>query len=87
MSYSVIVPKPVQKQLNQLSEEVRDRILDKILEFVENPRPSGVKKLKGYDNEYRVRVGDYRIRYQIDTMESVSSWFLACRHRKDAYRD
>jgi mRNA interferase RelE/StbE len=51
MSYSVIVPKLVQKQLDQLSGEVRAQILEKILEFVENPRPSGVKKLKGYDNE------------------------------------
>lgn len=86
MSYRVVVPKPVQKQLAQLPKNFHDRIVDKILNLAEDPRPSGAKKLKGYQNEYRIRIGDYRVRYEVDEGESVVI-VLNCRHRKDAYRD
>jgi len=85
MSYTVIIPKPVQKQLDSLPNEVRESMIEKISLLSENPRPSGVKKLKGFDHEYRIRVGDYRIRYEIDDKESVVV-ILNCRHRKDIYR-
>ncbi|NJL23114.1 MAG: type II toxin-antitoxin system RelE/ParE family toxin, partial [Leptolyngbyaceae cyanobacterium SM1_3_5] len=61
MSYQVLIPRPTQKRLDNLPKEVRDRMIEKILLLAENPRPSGTKKLKGYDNEYRIRVGDYRV--------------------------
>jgi len=41
--------------------------------------------LQGYANEYRLRVGDYRVRYEIDDQGSVVI-ILSCRHRKDAYK-
>ena len=55
MSHEVIIPKPVQKQLKNLPPTINERILEKILSLVEDPRPSGVKKLSGLDNEYRIR--------------------------------
>ncbi|MBO1351380.1 MAG: type II toxin-antitoxin system RelE/ParE family toxin [Hormoscilla sp. GUM202] len=86
MSYTVIVPKPVQKQLDRLPDDVRDRIIEKIVALAENPRPQGVIKLKGYDREYRIRIGDYRVRYEIDDEESVVV-LLHCQHRRDVYRN
>jgi mRNA interferase RelE/StbE len=86
MSYSIIVPKPTQKQLNSLPEEIRDRITEKIFALTDDPRPPGTKKLKGYDNEYRIRVGDYRVRYEIDDSVLVIL-VVSCRHRKDVYRN
>ena len=53
MSYRVIVPKPVQKQLNNLSQKIRLRLLTEIRLLKDNPRPDGVKKLKGYEDTYR----------------------------------
>lgn len=85
MSYEVIIPNPVQKQLDALPNNVQERILDKILLLVEDPRPIGVKKLKGFDNEYRIRIGDYRVRYEIDD-QSSTVLVLHCKHRKDIYR-
>lgn len=85
MSYTVIIPKPVQKQLDNLPNEMRDRVIEKVLLLSEDPRSSGVKKLKGFDNEYRIRVGDYRVRYEINDKDSVVV-ILSCRHRKDIYR-
>lgn len=86
MSYQVIIPKPVGKQLDNLPKQVRDRIIEKILSLEEKPRPSKVKKLKGFDNEYRLRVGDYRIRYEIDD-KNLTVIVLHCKHRKDVYKN
>lgn len=86
MSYNVLVPKPVQKQLKQLSQDVYQRITEKIVELSHEPRPIGVKKLQGFDNEYRIRIGDYRVRYEIDDKQ-LTVIILSCRHRKEAYRN
>ncbi len=57
MSYKVVIPKPVQKQLSALPKNQRDRLITDIRLLAEVPRPSGVKKLKGYENIYRIRAG------------------------------
>ncbi len=84
MSYQVIVPKPVQKQLDSLPKSVRDRIIKRLVVLKETPRPYGCVKLRGYENEYRIRIGDYRVRYGIYDQETVVL-LLHCKHRKDAY--
>ena len=49
------------------------------------PRPAGCTKLIGADDAYRIRVGDYRIVYQI--MDRVLIvWIIRIAHRKDVYR-
>lgn len=85
MSYQVVVPKPVQKQLDELPDEVCSRLLERILRLKDNPRPGGCVKLRNYKNEYRIRIGDYRIRYEICDESSVVV-LLHCKHRKDVYR-
>ena len=84
IEYTIIVPKPVQKQLNDLAQPLRSRILDHILLLKNEPRPPGCVKLKGYAAEYRIRVGDYRIRYEIDDQNRIVI-LLLIKHRKDAY--
>lgn len=86
MSYEIIVPKPVQKQLDALPDDIRKRVLENILRLVKDPRPPGVKKLKGFDNEYRIRIGDYRVRYEIND-KTLIILLLHCKHRKDVYRE
>lgn len=85
MSYQVIVPKPVQRQLDRLPRRVRDRIIERVLALKENPRPTGCVKLKGYENEYRIRIGDYRVRYEVRDQDSIVL-LLHCKDRKDVYR-
>jgi mRNA interferase RelE/StbE len=85
MSYIVIISRSVQKHLNDLPPELRERIAEKIQRLAEDPRPDGVVKLKGMDDEYRIRVGDYRVRYEIDDAKGLIQ-VLQCKHRKDIYR-
>lgn len=85
MHYQVVIPKPVQKQLDSLPDTVRERIVKRIVILKDNPRPRGCVKLKGYETEYRIRIGDYRVRYEIRDQESIVL-LLHCGHRSDIYR-
>lgn len=85
MTYIIITPKIVQKQLDALPDDVYNRVIVKIRQLAENPRPDGVIKLKGVNNEYRIRAGDYRIRYEINDQRLIIL-LLQCKHRKDVYR-
>jgi len=56
-----------------------------ILGLAENPRPFGPEKLQGFENLYRIRVGKYRIIFQIDRAASVVT-IAKIAHRKSVYR-
>ena len=85
MSYRVLIPKPVRKQLDKLPSSTRRRILRRLTALQDDPRPSGCVKLKGYDSEYRVRIGNYRVRYAVFDGESAVV-LLHCKDRKEIYR-
>ena len=62
-----------------------ERIHAKILDLRDDPRPHGSRKLSGNLEGWRVRVGDYRILYQVDdTVETIA--VVRVRHRRDVYR-
>jgi mRNA interferase RelE/StbE len=85
MSYAIAISKSVQKQIDNLPNDVIERVIEKIQNLALEPRPDGIVKLKGSDNEYRIRIGDYRVRYEIDD-ESQLVQILQCKHRKDVYK-
>lgn len=64
MTYTIITPKAVQKQLDTLPNEVYERVATKVQQLVENPRPDGVVKLKGSDNE----AGRLDLRYRQESI-------------------
>ena len=81
--YSILVTKTAQKQLDKLSDEVVNTLLEAIMELADNPRPNGCKKLKGRDG-YRIRKGNYRVIYDVFD-EILVIEVLALGHRKDIY--
>ena len=64
--YEVIVSKSAVKELSKLQADVNNRIVKAILKLEEDPRPQGSKKLKGGSENWRIRIGDYRVVYAID---------------------
>jgi mRNA interferase RelE/StbE len=84
-SYRVRIRRSVEKDLRRLPRNVIERILSQIEELSENPRPHQSRKLAGADRLYHVRVGDYRVIYEVDDEASEVIVFYA-RHRSDAYR-
>ena len=66
MDYSIKISKSVQKQIDDLPNAMKGRILEKIKGLEIEPCPSGIVKLKNSEQEHRLRIGDYRVRYEID---------------------
>lgn len=64
--YQVVVSKVAEKQLDKIPNNYYKLIVKRLQELKYDPRPSGCKKLIGYDGIYRVRVGNYRIIYTIE---------------------
>ena len=84
MRYSVEVVRGAQKQLERIPADVQERMLAALEGLVESPRPEGCSKLAGRE-AWRVRVGDYRIIYEVHDDKQVVI-VVVIRHRKDAYR-
>ena len=85
MTYEIIITKSIQKQLDSLPNNIQERVYEKIAQLAEEPRPDGVVKLKGYDNEYRIRIGDYRLVYEIRD-EQLIVLLVQCKHHRDVYK-
>jgi mRNA interferase RelE/StbE len=75
----------VYKQLQQLPRNVFAVALDTIIGLSRNPRPTGVRKLVGSDGDWRVRIGEYRIIYEIDDSARAVT-IMRVTHRRDSYR-
>ena len=85
MSYQVEIAPAAQRDFKRLPPEVIRKVDAAILELEQNPRPHGCTKLEGSEDEYRLRVGDYRILYVIDD-KARRVTIAHVRHRRDAYR-
>ena len=82
--YTVRVKPSARKELEALPDNVVARVLQKMEALRSTPRPAGCKKLKGYKDQWRVRVGDWRVVYIIDdTAKLVSITRIA--HRGEVY--
>jgi mRNA interferase RelE/StbE len=76
----------VTRRLNALPKVDSARATAKFDELAENPRPPGVKKLKGVGDTYRVRSGNFRIIYQIEDSKLIVL-VIDLGNRRDVYRD
>ncbi len=85
MAYSVHVVKSAKKELAALAKRDQRRIVKAIAALAEEPRPNGVRKMHGSEEAYRIRVGDYRIIYQIFDKKLVVR-VIRVGNRKDVYR-
>ena len=66
--YRIIIKKPAKKFIDKLPKNEKLRVIKAIERL---PEGEDIKKLKGHDNIYRLRVGDYRILYTVDNGEFV----------------
>lgn len=82
--YSVRFVRSARKELERLSDEVLGRVFPRIEALAETPRPPGCKKLRGAKDMWRIRVGNYRVVYQIDDDVLVVE-VRAVADRKDIY--
>lgn len=85
MTYKIEFSKRAEKQFERLPRQTQIRLQPRINALALDPRPPGVKKLEEAENQYRLRVGDYRIVYEIqDAILLVI--LLRIGHRREVYR-
>lgn len=83
-AYRVEFTAAAAKEVRKLDTQIRRRILAGIAELERDPRPHGVRKLSGYENAWRVRVGDYRVLYEIADGRVLVTVFRVA-HRREVY--
>ena len=84
-SYEIEISRTAEKQLEKLSREDQLRVVRAVLALAEEPHPRGSRKLSGYDDVFRIRVGRYRVLYSVFESRLVII-ILKVGHRKDVYR-
>lgn len=84
-SYRIEFARLATKDLRTIDRQWLPRIASAIDALADDPRPSGCKKLVGSEHTYRIRVGDYRIVYDIQGAKLVVS-VIRVRHLRDVYR-
>jgi mRNA interferase RelE/StbE len=84
-SYRVDVTRPARRALTRLVPSIRERILRALIGLEANPRPPGAIKMQGEDPTWRIRVGDYRVLYEIHDRELLVL-VIRVAHRREAYR-
>ena len=83
-NYDVALTSSAAKELKKLSGSLIARIVPRLENLADNPRPPGCKKLKGGDKEWRIRVGAYRAVYTIDDAKLLVE-VTRIRHRSGVY--
>jgi mRNA interferase RelE/StbE len=84
--FTLEIKASAQKELDALDEGLFARIDRRITSLAGNPRPAGCKKLMGYKDLWRIRVGDYRVVYAIDDGRAVAT-IVRVAHRREVYGD
>ena len=85
MPYIVQFTRSADRDLDKVAPFDRNRIIRKIAELAQDPRPVGVKKLRGAEDFYRIRVGSYRVIYQIRG-RAVTVTVVRVGRRREVYR-
>jgi mRNA interferase RelE/StbE len=84
-SYRIEWKASAARELKRLDRFVIPRIVEAVGQLAEVPFPQGCRKLKGSADTYRIRIGDYRILYEVVERCLVIE-IVRVKHRKDVYR-
>ena len=85
MRCEIVIKPAAEKCLDKIPRPVRSRIADAMEELCDDPRPPDAVKLAARENVWRIRIGDYRVVYEIHD-ERLLILILRVAHRKDVYR-
>jgi mRNA interferase RelE/StbE len=84
-SYSIRFKPSVERDLRNLPKGIVSRVMSRIESLRENPFPPGFAKLASTEKMYRVRIGPYRIVYEVDSDAGIATVHYV-RHRREVYR-
>ena len=82
--YTVAIKPSARKELEALSDALIARLMSKMEALADDPRPPGCKKLQGFKDLWRVRVGEYRVVYVLDDKRATAT-VTRIAHRREVY--
>jgi mRNA interferase RelE/StbE len=85
-SFSLQWRKSTRKDLRRISRDMVSRIIAEVEKLADEPLPHGCEKLTSSEHTYRIRVGDYRVIYELLRDPKIVE-IPRVRHRKDVYRE
>ena len=83
--YKVEISRTAEKQLRKLAVQDRRKVVQALVGLGEDPYPQGSRKLSGYTDVFRIRVGVYRVLYSVEGRRLIVI-ILKIGHRRDVYR-
>lgn len=84
-SYRVELTRSAEKDLRRIDRSQTSTLYTALEGLEQEPRPPGTKKLAGSERTYRIRVGSYRVVYEIED-DVLVVLVIRIAHRKDVYR-
>lgn len=84
-SYDIRWKGSAEWDLRNIDPQQIPRIIQAVEFLADNPFPTQCRKLRGSEQDYRIRVGDYRVIYQVDVKANMVTIYHV-RHRREAYR-
>ena len=82
--YAIVIKRSVLKDIRRIPASILRSIQAKIEALAENPFPTGMETIQGYDHHYRIRIGNYRIIYEVATTIRIIT-IIRIGHRKNVY--
>lgn len=83
--YEILIEGKAERDLKRLPGEVFHRIVPQIKALSKEPRPVGCRKITGSKRDWRLRIGEYRVIYEIEDRERTVK-VMRVRHRREVYR-
>ncbi len=83
--YEVLLERRAERDLKRLPAKEFHRIIREIKALAENPKPVGCHRIAGSKSDWRIRVGDYRVIYELDE-KAKAIRVMRVRHRREVYR-
>lgn len=83
--HEILVERRAERDLKRLPAEEFSRVIRALRAPAMEPRPAGCRKIEGSKNDWRIRVGDYRVVYEIDDGAQAVR-IMRVRHRSEAYK-
>jgi len=84
-SFEILWKSSSEHDLRKIAHQYIPQIIKAVEGLSEDPFPNNCRKLRESESSYRIRIGDYRVIYQVDSQSKVVTIFHV-RHRKEAYR-
>jgi mRNA interferase RelE/StbE len=83
--YAIVLKRSVLKDIRRIPKNILRSIQDRIGALATTPLPPGAEPIEGYAHHYRIRIGRYRVVYEVATAIRIIT-IVKIGHRKDVYR-